>query len=92
MQAVQKVEGERDDDDEDEDAGAWRHGVGSGVLDQDVAHRVGEILALVAGVFEPLVDLFPFEDLQGVLAVPLEQVGDQAGRVRVRVLGEDRQR
>src|SRR6185295_10418527 len=51
-------------------------GAPSGVLDEDVADDVGVVLALVAGVLQPVVDLLPLQDLQGIAAVGLEQVGD----------------
>src|SRR3954466_11662281 len=53
-----------------------RAGVISGVLDDDVAHDVRVVPALVAGVLEPVVDLLPLQDLQGVAAVGAEEVGD----------------
>src|SRR3954454_19313602 len=48
--------------------------VGSGVLDDDVAHDVRVVLALVAGVLEPVVDLLPLHDLERVAAVGAEEV------------------
>ena len=42
----------------------------SGVLDQDVADDVGEVLAAVAGLLEPVVDLLPLQDLDPVGARP----------------------
>src|SRR5678815_3233851 len=52
-------------------------GRASGVLDDDVAEDVGELLALVAGVLQPLVDLFPLQDLDRRLAASAaEEIGD----------------
>src|SRR6185295_3720028 len=51
-------------------------GASSGVLDEDIADDVGVVLALVAGVLQPLVDLLPLQDLQGIAPVRLEQLGD----------------
>src|SRR5436305_339618 len=48
----------------------------SSVLDDDVAHDVRVVLALVAGVLEPVVDLLPLHDLEGIAAVGAEEVGD----------------
>src|SRR6266851_5724742 len=54
-------------------------GGASGVLDDDGAEDVGELLAFVASVLQSLVDLFPLHDLDRSLAVPApEQVGDHA--------------
>src|SRR5262245_35090073 len=47
-----------------------------GVLHHDVADDVRVVLALVAGLLQPLVDLLPLEDLEGVPAVAAEEVGD----------------
>src|ERR1700733_2716319 len=41
----------------------------SGVLYDDVADDVRIVLALVAGVLEPVVDLFPLHDLQRIAPV-----------------------
>src|SRR6185295_20312824 len=49
---------------------------GSGVLDHDVAEDVGVVLAAIAGLFEAVVDLLPLQDLDGVAAIGLEEVGD----------------
>src|SRR4029077_18821011 len=48
----------------------------SGVLDDDVADDVRVVPALVAGVLEPVVDLLPLHDLEGIAAVRPEEVGD----------------
>src|SRR5688572_33480188 len=51
----------------------------SSVLDDDVSQRVREVLALVASVFQPLVDLLPLQDLHRAAAVlALEEVADHA--------------
>src|SRR5215216_3203986 len=51
-------------------------GAPSGVLDDDVADDVGVVLELVAGVLEPVVDLLPLHDLEGIAPIAPEQVGD----------------
>jgi hypothetical protein len=51
-------------------------GASSGVLDDDVADDMGVVLELVAGVLEPVVDLLPLHDLEGIAPVLPEQVGD----------------
>src|SRR5207249_8416388 len=61
----------------------------SGVLDDDVAEGVGEVLALVAGVLQPLVDLLPLHDLERLLALPaVEQVRDHVEVQRVALVLE----
>src|SRR5574341_1041268 len=50
--------------------------VASGALHDDGAQDVGEVLALVAGVFQNLVDLLPLEDLEGTPPVRLEEIAD----------------
>src|SRR6185369_1758676 len=48
----------------------------SGILDQDVADDVRVVPAVVAGVLQSLVHLFPLQDLERRAAVLPEEVGD----------------
>src|SRR6185503_11421053 len=66
-------------------------GRASGVLDDDVAEDVGELLAFVAGVLQPLVDLFPLQDLDRRLPASfLEEVRDHPEVDGVRLVLEGR--
>src|SRR3990172_2983125 len=47
-----------------------------GVLQHHVAEHMGELLALVAGVFQIVVDLLPLHGLERMKAVAAEEIGD----------------
>src|SRR5512139_1059468 len=60
----------------------------SSVLYRDVAHDVGEVLAAVAGLLEPLVDLLPLQDLDRLGVALLVEAGDDHEVERVALVLE----